>query len=50
MEGVEILSFRSGLFLNLLPSSEGDKEKFVADQPLEVSLSGSIATLQGLIT
>lgn len=24
-------------FLNLLPSSEGDTDKFVADQPLEVS-------------
>ena len=24
-------------FLNLLPSSEGDTEKFAADQPLEVS-------------
>ena len=23
-------------FLNLLPSSEGDKEKFAVDQPLEV--------------
>lgn len=26
-------------FLNLLPSSEGDDEKFASDQPLEVSIS-----------
>jgi hypothetical protein len=26
-------------FMNLLPSSEGDTDKYVADQPLEVRLS-----------
>ena len=37
-------------FLNLLPSSEGDSDKFASDQPLEVSDLAACGVLSALKT